>query len=68
MMNLTYPKDKRITIRLNDKLYDYLFNKSVKTDMTLSNYIRKILENDMILSESEVSLNAHDISYINNKL
>lgn len=68
MMNLSYPKEKRITIRLNDKLNDYLFNKSIEYDMTLSDYIRKILENDMILHEREVSIIENNKCNINYKL
>lgn len=68
MQNLTYPKDKRITIRLNEKLYDYLFNSSIIYDMTLSDYIRKTLENDMILNNWEVSKHENNKRNINNKL
>lgn len=68
MQNLTYHKDKRITIRLNEKLYDYLFNASIIYDMTLSDYIRKILENDMILNNWEVSKNENNKRNIDYKL
>lgn len=55
MMNLSYPKDKRITIRIPEHLNEYLLYQSILKDMTLSDYIRRILENDMILNEREVS-------------
>ena len=69
MMNLTYPKTQRITIRIPEHLNEYLLYQSILKDMTLSDYIRRILENDMILNEREVlSKNENYKCNINNKL
>ena len=41
------PKENTIKLRLNDEMRKYIEKKSKKQDISMSEYIRKLIENDI---------------------
>lgn len=50
-------KNKKISLRLTEKEYNNLLLNSIKSDMSLSNFIRQILFNNLVKINSTYKLN-----------
>lgn len=45
-------KDNKIRLRLSDRLYDYIFDKSKRLNISASEYIRRLIDRDMMSNGS----------------